>query len=268
MEQINVNKWRKHLLNVNYTNCNDMSDKQITTMLFKQCNQRTEFLRWVIGKLSGKDKVESTKEMLNVVLNHVYIPREYHTAFIEGTMICQKELHSNIWDAIFRELKFKNENENLELVDNDNSLSNEAPEEELSDVNELSPESAQLIIELESLSKEIKHSKPKEQESIINEQLNIGVFLQNVQKFVEDYEIEPKVLVNKEFKELQTKMQLLRTSYSTIEKFREQGKEIMKCLERFKVLQMDYGENYSVHTKLNDLFKQISISGLLEEEQN
>lgn len=42
----------------------------------------------------------------------------------------------------------------------------------------------------------------------------------------------------------------------------------MKCLERFKVLQMDYGENYSVHTKLNDLFKQISISGLLEEEQS
>lgn len=68
------------------------------------------------------------------------------------------------------------------------------------------------------LKQEIKHSKPKEQESIINEQLNIGVFLQNVQKFVEDYEIEPKVLVNKEFKELQTKMQLLRTSYSTIEK--------------------------------------------------
>lgn len=68
------------------------------------------------------------------------------------------------------------------------------------------------------LKQEIKQSKPKEQESIINEQLNTGVFLQNVQKFVEDYEIEPKVLVNKEFKELQTKMQLLRTSYSTIEK--------------------------------------------------
>lgn len=249
-----------------------MNDKQITRMLFKPCNDRVDFLKWITSELSGTETVSSSKEMLNILLKFVYIPREFHTAFIEGTMICQKELHCKIWDAVFHELTLKKQkvklNENQDPIDSDCLISSKATGQEQSEPNELSSETAHLLSEWESLCKKEKNYLCEVQQgSLLNGDFNIGNYLKHIQKFIEQYEMESILLKNKDFKNI-TKLEHLQltipslcSSTSTIEKVNEDGKTIIKCLEKFKELQMnnvDVGDKCPNKERFTNLFKGIS----------